>query len=112
MKVASFFSGIGGIDLGLEKAGMEVAFQCETLPFGQKILKKHWPNVPLAQDITKWANLLILVIGVVFLAWADSLSGIILAKLSSFLVDKVLNIPLFMADQADLIGLALERQQQ
>ena len=53
MKVASFFSGIGGIDLGLEKAGMEVAFQCEILPFGQKVLKKHWPNVPLAQDITK-----------------------------------------------------------
>ena len=29
MKVASFFSGIGGIDLGLEQAGMEVEFQCE-----------------------------------------------------------------------------------
>lgn len=53
MKVASFFSGIGGIDLGLEKAGMEVAFQCEILSFGQKVLKKHWPDVPLAQDITK-----------------------------------------------------------
>ena len=53
MKVASFFSGIGGIDLGLEKAGMEVTFQCEILPFGQKVLKKHWPDVPLAQDITK-----------------------------------------------------------
>ena len=39
MKVASFFSGIGGIDLGLEKAGMEVAFQCEILSFGQKVLK-------------------------------------------------------------------------
>lgn len=56
MKVASFFSGIGGIDLGLEKAGMEVAFQCEILPFGQKVLKKHWPNIPLAQDITKVAG--------------------------------------------------------
>lgn len=53
MKVASFFSGIGGIDLGLENAGMEVAFQCEILTFGQKVLKKHWPNVPLSQDITK-----------------------------------------------------------
>ena len=53
MKVASFFSGIGGIDLGLEKAGMEVAFQCEILTFGQKVLKKHWPGIPLANDITK-----------------------------------------------------------
>lgn len=53
MKVASFFSGIGGIDLGLERAGMEVVFQCEILTFGQKVLKKHWPNIPLSQDITK-----------------------------------------------------------
>lgn len=51
MKVASFFSGIGGIDLGLERAGMEVAFQCEILPFGQSVLKKHWPDVTLAPDI-------------------------------------------------------------
>ena len=53
MKVASFFSGIGGIDLGFERAGMEVVFQCEILPFGQKVLRKHWPNTLLTQDITK-----------------------------------------------------------
>ena len=53
MKVASFFSGIGGIDLGFEQAGMEIMFQCEILPFSQQILKKHWPTVPLAGDITK-----------------------------------------------------------
>lgn len=53
MNVASFFSGIGGIDLGLEKAGMDVVFQCEILNFGQSILKKHWPNIPLSSDITK-----------------------------------------------------------
>lgn len=53
MKVASFFSGIGGIDLGLERAGMEVVFQCEILPFGQSVLKKHWPDAKLAGDITK-----------------------------------------------------------
>lgn len=51
MKAASFFSGIGGIDLGLERAGIEIAFQCEILKFGQKILKQHWPNVPLMSDI-------------------------------------------------------------
>lgn len=53
MKIASFFSGIGGIDLGFEKAGMEVVYQCEILPFGTQILKKHWPNVPISGDITK-----------------------------------------------------------
>lgn len=53
MKVASFFSGIGGIDLGLEQAGMDVVFQCEILTFGQTVLKKHWPGLPLAADITQ-----------------------------------------------------------
>ncbi len=51
MRVASFFSGIGGFDLGFERAGMEVVFQCEINPFGQKVLKKHWPDVPLHDDI-------------------------------------------------------------
>ncbi|MBQ9420026.1 MAG: DNA (cytosine-5-)-methyltransferase [Synergistaceae bacterium] len=53
MRVASFFSGIGGIDLAFENAGMDIVFQCEILSFGQQILKKHWPNVPLMGDITK-----------------------------------------------------------
>lgn len=51
MKVASFFSGIGGIDLGLERAGMEVVFQCEVNAFCQKVLHKHWPKVKQVGDI-------------------------------------------------------------
>ncbi|MBP7997885.1 MAG: DNA (cytosine-5-)-methyltransferase [Chloroflexi bacterium] len=51
MKVASFFSGIGGFELGLEKAGMEVVFQCEIDRFNHKILQNHWPNVPCHYDI-------------------------------------------------------------
>ena len=51
MKVASFFSGIGGIDLGLERAGMKVVFQCEINKFCQKILPLHWPGVQLEGDI-------------------------------------------------------------
>ncbi|MBT3135450.1 DNA cytosine methyltransferase [Alteromonas sp. ALT199] len=50
-KVASFFAGIGGFDLGCERAGMEVVFQCEVNSFCQKVLKKHWPSVPLHGDI-------------------------------------------------------------
>lgn len=51
MKVASFFSGIGGFDLGFERAGMKVVFQSEINNFCRKVLKKHWPDVKLAGDI-------------------------------------------------------------
>lgn len=49
--VASFFSGIGGLDLGLELAGFDVRFQCEVKPFCREILKQHWPGIPLDEDI-------------------------------------------------------------
>lgn len=53
LRVASFFAGIGGFDLGFERAGMKVVWQCEVEPFCQKLLAQHWPDVPLANDITK-----------------------------------------------------------
>ena len=53
MKAASFFSGIGGIDLGFERAGVEIVFQSEINPFCREVLKKHWPNVELAGDINE-----------------------------------------------------------
>lgn len=51
MKVGSLFSGIGGIDLGLERAGMTIAWQVEIDPFCRQVLEKHWPNVPKYGDI-------------------------------------------------------------
>ncbi|MGB9040472.1 MAG: DNA (cytosine-5-)-methyltransferase [Acinetobacter calcoaceticus] len=51
LKVASFFAGIGGFDLGLEQAGMKVVFQCEINKFCQQVLRQHWPDVPLYGDI-------------------------------------------------------------
>lgn len=51
--VASFFSGIGGLDLGLERAGFSLLFHCEIKPFCREILRQHWPNLPLADDIRK-----------------------------------------------------------
>ncbi len=53
MRVSSFFAGIGGFDLGFERAGMKVVFQCEIDPFCKQILKRHWPDIPLHEDITK-----------------------------------------------------------
>lgn len=49
--VVSFFAGIGGFDLGLERAGFNVVWQCEIQDFCVDILKQHWPNIPHAKDI-------------------------------------------------------------
>lgn len=49
--VASFFSGIGGLDLGFQNAGFEVTFQCEIESFCNEILEHHWPNVPRHKNI-------------------------------------------------------------
>ncbi len=51
MRFVSLFSGIGGIDLGLERAGMTCVGQVENDPWCNQILEKHWPTVPRWQDI-------------------------------------------------------------
>ena len=45
LTVGSLFSGIGGLDLGLERAGMKVIWQSEIDPYACKVLSKHWPEV-------------------------------------------------------------------
>ena len=58
LTVGSLFSGIGGLDLGLERAGMKVIWQSEIDPYACKVLKKHWPEVPNHGDIKQidWAT--------------------------------------------------------
>jgi len=58
LTVGSLFSGIGGLDLGLERAGMKVIWQAEIDLYCNKVLKKHWPEVPNHGNIKdiKWGT--------------------------------------------------------
>lgn len=54
LRVLDLFSGIGGFSLGLERTGgfVTTAF-CEIDPFCRKVLNKHWPKVPIYEDVSK-----------------------------------------------------------
>lgn len=50
MTFGSLFAGIGGFDLGLERAGMECRWQVEIDDYASRVLAKHWPHV------TRWGD--------------------------------------------------------
>jgi DNA (cytosine-5)-methyltransferase 1 len=47
----SLFSGIGGFDLGFERAGIETLWQVEKDDYCRAVLCKHWPHVKKYTDI-------------------------------------------------------------
>ena len=51
MKHLDLFSGIGGFALAARWVGWETVGFCEIDPYCQKVLRKHWPNVPIYEDI-------------------------------------------------------------
>ncbi len=53
IRILDLFSGIGGFSLGLERTGkFRTEAFCEINPYCRKILHKHWPEVPVYEDIT------------------------------------------------------------
>ena len=53
MTLGSLFAGVGGFDLGFERAGLECLWQVEINPFRRAVLATHWPKVKRYEDITK-----------------------------------------------------------
>jgi DNA (cytosine-5)-methyltransferase 1 len=59
MRYLSTFSGVGGMDLGLDRAGMTCVGQVEIDAKARGILARHWPDVPRHDDIRtakEWAS--------------------------------------------------------
>jgi DNA (cytosine-5)-methyltransferase 1 len=51
LTVGSLFSGVGGFELGMERAGLRCLFQVEIDPRAQKILARHWPQALRFPDV-------------------------------------------------------------
>src|SRR3990167_3014788 len=53
LRVGSVCTGIGGIDLACERAGMQTVWQIEIDKFCNKVLEHHWPGVKRYVDLTQ-----------------------------------------------------------
>ena len=52
MRVAGLFAGIGGIELGLEQAGLTTSLLCEIDPRAQAVLEHRFPRVRIEPDVS------------------------------------------------------------
>lgn len=50
----SLFTGIGGLDLGFDRSGMQCCWQIECEPYCNRVLARHWPNVRRWLDVRTW----------------------------------------------------------
>lgn len=51
LRIVSLFSGIGGLDFGLENAGHQIIEMCESWTPARRVLAEKFPNVPVARDV-------------------------------------------------------------
>lgn len=56
LRVGSTFSGVGGADLGLERAGFDIAWMCEADQWKRTVLRAHWPDIPIYDDVRTVAS--------------------------------------------------------
>lgn len=53
LRVAGLFAGIGGLELGLKRAGLETALLCEIDPGARAVLSKRFPGVNVVEDVAE-----------------------------------------------------------
>jgi DNA (cytosine-5)-methyltransferase 1 len=51
MRAVSLFSGAGGFEVGLERAGIQTVLQAENDPWCLSVLERHWPEVTRVDDV-------------------------------------------------------------
>ena len=56
LKALSFFSGAMGMDIGLEKAGIDVILACESEKFIRETIKLNKPNLKVIEDINNYSS--------------------------------------------------------